>query len=769
MLGGISLKIDSTLFTSDDVLALWQSTVGIERESLRIHPDGQQAQSPHPPHLGNRSFHPYIQTDFAESQLEFITPPEKTSSKLFDWLSAFHQIVAHEIDANDEWLWPMSIPARIPAPENIKVAQLVNIKERQYREHLIKIYGYQVQLLSGIHYNFQINPELLAQKVQDSDQPIQARNNIYTKLARNYLRYRWLLTYLLGSTPFIDPAYETKLYGNPGHQPMRSIRQTYFGYKNSPNVTIRYDQFQHFVDDLEAAVNSGELSMEKELYADVRFRKKHPVRELLNEGIEYLEFRNFDINPYSPVGITEEDLDFIKLFIISLLLLPDVHTNEEIAKGDAYNEDVSQAHPLDKAPHMEEARMLFDHLHHVAKILDESYQGQLSALVADKQAQLDHPEDTISGQLLKHADDFESLLAYGLELAQTHQATYLANDYQLHGFSDLEISTQDVLKEAIKAGIHVQVLDRQENLFKLSDAYREEYVRKANMTRYDSLISYYLMENKIATKEILDQAGIATPKGRAFNQLQEAFAYYPLIKDSAFVVKPKSTNYGLGISIFKEGVKESTYIDAIKEAFEEDDTILIEDFIDGDEFRFYVQEDQVLAVTQRMPAHVIGDGHHTIGQLMDIENEHPLRGPQHHTPLTDLQQGESERIHLASQNLTFDDIPEKDQIVYLRSNSNVSTGGLPMDQTDAIHPSYNNLAIQASKALGAVLCGVDIMIQDPQVPAATGNYAIIEANFNPAMMIHRFPGKGQPRYLGRALLEMMFPETTQNTEDHPLP
>ena len=752
------------IFTIEDILPLWQSTVGIERETLRIYPDGQQAKSPHPPQLGNRSFHPYIQTDFAESQLEFITPPEQSSDKLIDWLSAFHQIAAHEIDDNHEWLWPMSIPAIIPSAQDVKVAQLDSMKELGYREHLIKIYGYQVQLLSGIHYNFQINPEVMASKVAQEMNPIKARNEIYTTLARNYLRYRWLLTYLFGSTPFIDDKYETKLYGKPDSQPMRSIRQSHYGYKNSPNVTIRYDSFEHFVEDLEAAVESQELSMEKELYADVRFRKNHPVRKLLDDGIQYLEFRNFDINPFSPVGMTVDDLDFVKIFILSLLLLDDVETNEEIAKGDAYNEAISQAHPLDKAPYTQEAHMLFDVMTQVASQLDSVYDQDYVALVTSKAHQLDHPEETVCGRLLQEAHDFDSLLNLGLKFAETYQAEYLTKDYQLHGFTDLEISTQDVLKEAIKAGIKVDMVDSSDNLFKLSDAYRTEYVRKANMTQYDSLISYYLMENKVATKDILAQAQLATPSGKSFDHIEEAKAYFDQIKGSSFVVKPKSTNYGLAISIFTDDISKDVYESALEEAFQEDSTVIIEDFVAGEEFRFYVQADQVIAVTQRLGAHVVGDGQHTIQELIAIENQHPLRGPQHQAPLTNLQTGESERIQLAAQNLNFDDIPEKGQTVYLRSNSNVSTGGLPIDQTETVHDSYKDLVIQAAQALGAVLCGVDIIIEDPQAPAQEGNHSIIEANFNPAMMIHRFPGKGQPRYLGRALLEMMFPETTAHKE-----
>lgn len=127
-------------------------------------------------------------------------------------------------------------------------------------------------------------------------------------------------------------------------------------------------------------------------------------------------------------------------------------------------------------------------------------------------------------------------------------------------------------------------------------------------------------------------------------------------------------------------------------------------------------------------------------------------------PMTTLELGSVEILQLKHQGLTVDSVPEAGQIVHLRENSNVSTGGISIDRTHDVHPSYIHLAQNAARALDAHFCGVDMIIEDYSVPADNHNYAIIEANYNPNITIHRHPGEGEPRLLGKAVLEELFPE-----------
>ena len=254
-------------------------------------------------------------------------------------------------------------------------------------------------------------------------------------------------------------------------------------------------------------------------------------------------------------------------------------------------------------------------------------------------------------------------------------------------------------------------------------------------------------------------------KVKSFKQLSRLSRSYHLFSSKPFVVKPKTTNYGLGISIFKDGAKDEDYQKAITLAFKEDSSVLVEEFIKGTEYRFFVLNDQVHAVLLRIPANVKGDGKHTIEELVIEKNRDPLRGRDHRTPLETIQLGELENLMLKGQGYEMDSIPKKDEIIYLRENSNVSTGGDSIDVTDQIPDDYKKIAVDAVAALGAKICGIDLIIENTEVPAANKNaYGIIEANFNPSMYMHIYPYKGKSRRLTMHIIQYLFPELLQSQD-----
>ncbi|SDG21622.1 glutamate--cysteine ligase [Facklamia miroungae] len=344
-------------------------------------------------------------------------------------------------------------------------------------------------------------------------------------------------------------------------------------------------------------------------------------------------------------------------------------------------------------------------------------------------------------------------------MSQTFQAHALEKNYLLHGFEDLELSTQSLIKTAIKKGIQVNVIDSEDNLIELKHNSHKELIKSANMTSLDSQASYFLMDNKSATKYVLDRENIFTPKGEKFKNFEQAVRYYTLLNKSAMVIKPQNTNYGLGITIFNTFPDKNHYISALNEAFKHDKTVLIEEFVEGTELRFYVQNNKVLAVCERQPAHVIGDGLHTIDQLIAFENQHPYRGIKHLAPLTQIQKGESEKLTLLEQGFDFSSVPEKGVKVYLRRNSNVSSGGIAIDRSDQVHADFIEIAEKTASVMQATFCGVDIIIQNYQMPISKSNqYAVLEANYNPMMSLHLFPAVGKARPLANKALELLFPE-----------
>ena len=372
------------------------------------------------------------------------------------------------------------------------------------------------------------------------------------------------------------------------------------------------------------------------------------------------------------------------------------------------------------------------------------------------------PSKTLAGRLYKESE----------KSSQSQVATCIAKEnykkswdkpYQLTGFTDMELSTQILMFDAIQQGIQVEILDRQDQFLKLQLKDHVEYVKNGNMTSKDSYVSTLIMENKTVTKKILQQHGFRVPKGEEFQTIEQALRSYDLFSTKPFVVKPKTTNYGLGISIFKEGANYEDYQKAITLAFKEDSSVLIEEFLNGTEYRFFVLNDKVYAVLLRIPANVKGDGKHTIEELVMQKNRDPLRGRDHRTPLESIQLGELENLMLKGQGYQMDSIPKKDEIIYLRENSNISTGGDSIDVTDQIPDDYKKIAVDAVSALGAKISGIDLIIENTEVPAANKNaYGIIEANFNPSMYMHIYPYKGESRRLTMHIIHYLFPELLQS-------
>lgn len=280
------------------------------------------------------------------------------------------------------------------------------------------------------------------------------------------------------------------------------------------------------------------------------------------------------------------------------------------------------------------------------------------------------------------------------------------------------------------------------------------------MTSKDNYVVPLAMANKVVTKKILAEAGFPVPAGAEFANKTEALRYYGQISSSAIVVKPKSTNFGLGISIFQEPASLVDYEKALDIAFSEDSHVLVEEFIAGTEYRFFILDGKCEAVLLRVAANVIGDGHSTIRELVAQKNQDPLRGRDHRSPLEIINLGEIELLMLEQQGYTPDTVLPEGIQAFLRGNSNISTGGDSIDMTDQMGESYKQLAADMARAMGAWACGVDLII--PDIYQATSkekpNCTCIELNFNPAMYLHTYTFAGPGQSITPKVLRKLFAE-----------
>lgn len=758
---------------------LFHGQFGLEKENVRVDQDGRLALTPHPKAFGNKMENPYIQTDFSESQIEMVTPSFDSIEETYHFMEALQDIVSLELD--NEFLWTSSNPPMLPSDKDIPIAKMNNPVEDEYRHQLADKYGRKRQLLSGIHYNFSFD-EAFLRRLHNIVDPQESykdfKDSTYLRLARNLLRYRWLLIYLTGASPVFDKTYmeqcvargesddENSFY----YQNMNSLRNSECGYRNEKPLYVSFDSLKDYVQDLQTLIESEELLSVKEFYSPVRVktaRGKHPLEELMQDGIAYLELRFIDLNPLYKIGISKETMYFIHLFILYMLLKKDEPFGVEDQKMANMNHDQLIMEGITGCLHdhgdlsttMEQkALTCIQEMQEMVQLLIPDDERFLNVLNIAKDKILDSTRSFAA--IVKSEIQQSSFVTYHLSKAKQYAEVSFNNGYRLVGYEDLELSTQLLLKAAIKRGIRFQLLDREENFVVLSQGNHREYVKQATKTSLDSYSTVLIMENKIVTKEVLRQQGIRVPNGEAFRNLEEAMKAYETYRNKAIVIKPKSTNFGLGITIFTDEFSIEDYQKAFEIAFEHDRTVLLEEFITGKEYRFLIMGDEVVGVLHRVPANVVGDGVLTIEQLVHKKNKDPLRGRGYKTPLEKIQIGAAEEMFLKNHAHVWSDIPLLNEVVYLRENSNISTGGDSLDFTDEIPDSYNNLAIQSAKAAGATFCGVDMMIDNIREDATDANYSIIEINFNPAIHIHCYPYKGKNRKADERILDLLFGQET---------
>ncbi|WP_407377612.1 glutamate--cysteine ligase [Methanobrevibacter sp.] len=357
----MDLKYLSKLPT-DEILA---GSFGIEWESLRANSRGELSLTPHPEVFGDKLTNPLVTTDFSESQIEIITPTFDSLDEAFDIFSLLADVVNASLP-DDEYLWFQSIPCILPYSNQIPIAQYSEegAESQKYREALARKYGLKKQMISGVHFNFSFSDVVLQKlhKITGSELSFRLfKDQVYLKIARNYLRYCWLIIYLTGcsigshatfSSDCIHLMDARDAYGSYYSTKGPSFRNASCGYKNLKELYPSYDDVDAFTHDVQSFIDDGDLSEAKELYTQIRLKPSDPkdyLNSLSNDGIEYIEIRTLDINPFYKCGLIKCDMKFLHLFLIYLLIknesdYPDwqkeAHINEENTAEKAYDDEM---------------------------------------------------------------------------------------------------------------------------------------------------------------------------------------------------------------------------------------------------------------------------------------------------------------------------------------------------------------------------------------------------------------------------------------------
>jgi cyanophycin synthetase len=313
-------------------------------------------------------------------------------------------------------------------------------------------------------------------------------------------------------------------------------------------------------------------------------------------------------------------------------------------------------------------------------------------------------------------------------------------------------STAVIVEEARRRGIPVRRLDDR-SLVQLGQG-RNLHRIQATTCDHTSIIAVEIAQNKDQTKRMLHGIGLSVPTGAVAENLEHALA---IAREIGFPVllKPLAGNQGRGISPSlpdEEALRQSW--ERLSQTYRE---LLVERFVAGRDFRVLVVNGKVVAVAERVPAHVRGDGRHSVGELIAIANRDPRRGAGHYNVLTEIPVDDTTIEFLSRTGASLETVPPEGELVVLRPTANLSTGGTSIDRTDEIHPDNVTACEMAANIIGLDIAGLDVLTPDIAVPFQENGAVIIEVNAAPGIRMHTHPVEGKPRNVGGAILDMLYP------------
>lgn len=327
------------------------------------------------------------------------------------------------------------------------------------------------------------------------------------------------------------------------------------------------------------------------------------------------------------------------------------------------------------------------------------------------------------------------------------EAKQIAADYELGP------SARAITDAADKRGIPWS-RENEYSLVQLGYGKNLHFVQSA-MTDETSNIAVEIAGDKDETKQRLDKFSIPVPQGEIVTTKEEAVSALESL-GAPVVVKPLSGRQGKGVSLNLTEPQE--VIDAFHIAQEYSREVLVEERFEGRNYRVLVINGKMVAASERVPCQVLGDGVHTVAELIEMENKNPLRGEGHEKPLTKIKVDPILLKAMRKEGWQMTDVPEAGERVNLCAGMNLSTGGTAEDVTDEVHPTIKNLCERAARIINLDICGVDLVIEDISEPMPKEKGGVIELNAAPGLRMHVHPSKGTPRDVGGAIVEMLYPQ-----------
>ncbi len=498
------LQESLTRFDLPEFRSEWGQVLrGIEKESLRVADDGHLAQTAHPEKLGSALTHPHITTDYSEALLELITPVNDSIEGTLDFLTELHTYT-YSVLPDNERLWVSSMPCLVENDDEIPLAQYGNSNigklKTLYREGLGHRYGRAMQTISGIHYNFSM-PESFWPQYKDirrSTLDLQSfQTQQYLNLIRNFHRYSWLLPYLFGASPAVSKCFTQ---GRPHELEEFDARTLYkpyatalrmgnLGYKSEAqkSLFVCYNELENYLDSLQDAlskpyapyqdigmqneghylqINTNLLQLENEFYGTIRPKRvgqsgERPLQLLRESGIQYIEVRILDLNPFIPTGLDAEQIRFLDAFLIFCLLSDspkctqasnqEIDSNLALVVNEGRAPDLTLSRNGQPVTFQQWANEIFVDIAHAATLLDDVHQGDDYRQACAKQhAKIHDSELTPSARLLREMRATEKpFCGFTMQQAKDTENYFRAQKIAPERLKELqEASRLSVLKQA---------------------------------------------------------------------------------------------------------------------------------------------------------------------------------------------------------------------------------------------------------------------------------------------------------------------------------
>ncbi|WP_119393467.1 glutamate--cysteine ligase [Salinibius halmophilus] len=468
----MSVKELLPTLTKEDLLV----TRGIEKEGLRVNAYGHIAQDDHPYGAGSALTHPHITTDYSEALLEFITPVRTSAQAVLDDLHALHHFTLTQMPS--QTIWPASMPCKVDGELDIRIAEYGDSHLGQlkhvYRHGLWHRYGRLMQAIAGMHYNFSVPESLLAKiaQAQGSELTQDKQTELYFNLIRNFRRYQWLLLHLFGASPAFDQSFKVGRSASLPKFAKRShlldtattLRMSDIGYSNNvqSDLFVCFNSLNSYAATLSNAMqtsfvgyeniglqdgkqwkqlNTNVLQIENEYYSDIRPKRnakngEKPLQALTKYGVEYIEVRCLDLNPFEPLGSNLAQLQFLDTFLLWCLMSDSPKLSDEECHAVRVNQQRAINHGLNKDALLKDGDTertigewglaLIDDMQAIADQLEGQYSGTRAALDTMRE-KLKGNSETVAQRMVREMKaeqaDFQD---WAERLAVAHKQTILA-------------------------------------------------------------------------------------------------------------------------------------------------------------------------------------------------------------------------------------------------------------------------------------------------------------------------------------------------------